>query len=168
MGFCTQIIFRDLGNNFRPSIHVSFFLIAIVANAWTLEEIQDFEQSFLTKCHLFGSTTLQSALPIFVDISRCRDNFSRFLDSTVAELRTMVPTSRCDIAAVSCNTELLLSGSWRLCVLPAQKYRSLPCSCQVLPQQPQQVQAERCVALRQSCAQLKNFCAEILPVAREP
>lgn len=107
-------------------------------------------------------------LYLFVDISRCRDNFSRFLDSTAAELWTMVPTSRCDIAAVSCNTELLLSGSWRLCVLPAQKYQSLPCSCRVLPQQPQQVQAERCVALRQSCGQLKNFCAEILPVSREP
>lgn len=111
---------------------------------------------------------LCKVLYLFVDISCCRANFSRFLDSTVAELWTMVPTSRCDIAAVSCNTAFLLSGSWQLCVLPAQKYQSLPCSCWVLPQQPQQVQAERCVALLQSCGQLKNFCAEVLPVSREP
>lgn len=139
-----------------------------VGKAWGLEAARDFGQPFLTICNLLWSTALQSALPVRFAI-HCRDDFNRFLNSTVPKLWNTVRTPGCGTCDLPCNAMFLLGDSCQQCVPPA-----VPSSMQLLSSEipvsfmhatESSLSAVRHCARSAGC---KRFCAETFHVSCEP
>lgn len=134
--------------------------------------------SLSSPCTIYWDPHHSKVAYLFVNVSSCRGNFNRFLNSTVPGLQNTVHTSRCDFCAVPSNTVFLLSESQQQDVLPVLHSTVLLPSSEIPFYVMQAIESSLSAVLIRSSRALcsttlalkavKNFCAEIFHVSHEP